>query len=369
MSGDINIKDVLETIEVKINKTSNVSKIVGLCFNKWLLASAMQKSIRRGNTSCALSATVSLFHIDKRMLWRRLSIIALEDIGLGDIQAVSETLAISALTFWRKRIGELNTAIYATEMLSKAIKSRTCTDAYIVSDMGESCQIERNELPLLNNNELVKLVLNRKNSIIIRVLSLWLIAGTDRYRTDNLPKRKGDLALAIELMKEMDAPINIINCCILHLKKSQYPLALLMPLIIDVYSKQQGEVINTKLEDNNIVDRLPLYALDGLYTRDGKICIREWKKQYSALMPYSVQLIAMAIFWFEGSVLNKEWQNQAVQELKLQSMKADFYSIGYYSDEYDDLIKIIKAGLPELMKIRKKHLLSTKKTDLFESNI
>ncbi len=56
--------------------------------DQWLLASAMQKAIRRGEVDTALRAGYALWNIDRQRFWRRLHIVALEDTGVADIESL-----------------------------------------------------------------------------------------------------------------------------------------------------------------------------------------------------------------------------------------------------------------------------------------
>ena len=56
--------------------------------DRWLALSAMQKSIRRGDGLTAQRALATLYRDDPSSTWRRLLIIACEDIGIGALGAV-----------------------------------------------------------------------------------------------------------------------------------------------------------------------------------------------------------------------------------------------------------------------------------------
>jgi hypothetical protein len=56
--------------------------------DRWLALSVMQKSIRRGDGLTAQRALATLYRDDPSSTWRRLLIIACEDIGIGALGAV-----------------------------------------------------------------------------------------------------------------------------------------------------------------------------------------------------------------------------------------------------------------------------------------
>ena len=53
--------------------------------DSFVARSVMQKAIRRGMTGLALSAAANLITTARRVLWRRLLVTALEDLGVGEV--------------------------------------------------------------------------------------------------------------------------------------------------------------------------------------------------------------------------------------------------------------------------------------------
>lgn len=66
--------------------------------DSWIARSCLQKAIRRGDTALAVRALANLFLHDPRTVWRHLTIIALEDVGVanrGLLQQIVEAKATS----------------------------------------------------------------------------------------------------------------------------------------------------------------------------------------------------------------------------------------------------------------------------------
>src|SRR5271166_2480982 len=59
--------------------------------DRWLASSALQKAIRRGDVLTAQRALRTLCRHDPRSAWRRLLVIACEDVGIGALHAVIVT--------------------------------------------------------------------------------------------------------------------------------------------------------------------------------------------------------------------------------------------------------------------------------------
>ena len=73
--------------------------------DRWLAASALQKAIRRGDALTAGRAVRTLYRYDPRSAWRRLLVIAYEDIGIGALDAVVTTTVRGANAKTRPRGG------------------------------------------------------------------------------------------------------------------------------------------------------------------------------------------------------------------------------------------------------------------------
>ena len=61
---------------------------IPLAVDRYIALSAFQKAIRRRNEDLALRAATSLMVNGPKAIWRRLGIIAFEDIGVANIDAV-----------------------------------------------------------------------------------------------------------------------------------------------------------------------------------------------------------------------------------------------------------------------------------------
>src|SRR5690348_14807903 len=56
--------------------------------DRWVARSCFQKAIRRGDGSLAVRALANLFLHNPSAIWRHLTIVALEDVGVSDLDAL-----------------------------------------------------------------------------------------------------------------------------------------------------------------------------------------------------------------------------------------------------------------------------------------
>jgi replication-associated recombination protein RarA len=73
----------------------------------WVVSSLLQKSIRRGERELAERALFTFFQLKGAAIWRRLMVIAFEDVGIGSVDALITTVAAAGDSAWRKNYGAI----------------------------------------------------------------------------------------------------------------------------------------------------------------------------------------------------------------------------------------------------------------------
>ena len=97
--------------------------------DKWVLASNLQKAIRRGLKDVAISTAIKLVGMDAAYFWRRLLVIGYEDVGFGDLPLCASLLGTFRRTALHRRLGVEKVAGYFADRLCSAVKSRALCDA------------------------------------------------------------------------------------------------------------------------------------------------------------------------------------------------------------------------------------------------
>jgi replication-associated recombination protein RarA len=80
-------KQVLDRIHDQLNRSICIADDPLRC-DRWVASSLVQKAIRRGDVELAKRAAFRLLELDKEAIWRRLVVIAFEDIGAGDVDVL-----------------------------------------------------------------------------------------------------------------------------------------------------------------------------------------------------------------------------------------------------------------------------------------
>ena len=102
------------------------SEIEPVQADAWIVSSLLQKSIRRRDAETAQRAALTLLAQKGSSVWRRLLVIAFEDVGAGSAGAVASATTACSDPVWRKRNGgNQGCAIKVARILAEAPKERS----------------------------------------------------------------------------------------------------------------------------------------------------------------------------------------------------------------------------------------------------
>lgn len=306
---------------------------------KYLICSAMQKSIRLGDAETSINAAANLYRIDKRMLQRRLLVTAYEDVGIGNIRAVCHTTLICTDLSFRKRIGELSAYLFAAYILANATKCRAADHIYMISNNSPELKDIREALHECNVNALTKCALDKNASIHIRAHALQRLK---RYSIDD----------AANVLEQSGVSPVIIDSCIVASSKTSDPLALYLPMILGAYY-DEAKPLRFKTPPALKCKHVPLYAADPLHTRIGKISLQQWRKNIADLNRYPVKGLAKAVFHYESTMCNEELMSTALNELKCKSVTTSLIQGGIAIEDQPELFRLVEKHLPVLDEVRK----------------
>ena len=163
--------------------TRSADTITALTCDKWVASSALQKSIRRGDVVTAQRAALTLWNADPRSVWRRLIIIAMEDVGVGSADAVIETTRLASDPKLRGRQGgEVAAIIHVCQRLAESAKDR-CSDFLISAaahDLGlETARGACGSIPVSRRLEFVA---NQTRPLPERAVAAWYASGIENGR-------------------------------------------------------------------------------------------------------------------------------------------------------------------------------------------
>jgi hypothetical protein len=207
--------------------------------DRWLLVSQLQKAIRRGRTDFACSAMQRLLVVDPAYFWRRLRVIAAEDIGLANPSLVAQVIAIAGKRALQRRWNEVHVASYLVTQLCASMKNRTLCDFTCLVDFSATTRRIREELLGQSADAWVDTALDRSLSWRQRAAAVNLLGGAKeitfgQYRA--ISRFHGD---ELQLIATATG-LSDVERYILSRSRDTEDLAAMLPLAHEILQRANG---------------------------------------------------------------------------------------------------------------------------------
>ncbi len=211
----------------------------------------------------------------------------------------------------------------------------------------------RSDLIIVPADDLADRAMDASLPLVERAMSLWFLAGTKKYPSDNLPVRLGDPDYASAVLSRLNVPYDLTHACIGVMNRTSWPLAIMAPLIWQYVEDQRTHAITRKEEiaAAKQVDGIPLYAMD-MFTRSGQASFRQWQKEVSDLKYFSVRQIGMVMFYEESHLTDRTLTTPTMDDFMEAGKWVDTESTGLCLPEYFALRDLVREHKPALQDIR-----------------
>jgi hypothetical protein len=327
--------------------------------NPWIVSSLLQKSIRRGERQIAQRAAITLVNMRGAAIWRRLVVIAFEDVGVGSIDALTSTVAAASDATWRRACGgDICVAAFIADMLADKAKDRSADYLGVanehpgLSDFAAAIASETVEAQL-------SVVQDPARSLPQRAIAA-LIASGFGSRAD--ASRKRDLDALLALYGELGAPDELIAATATAALRTREPITALVPLIwLAVGPGERLVESPCSLPQSPVIGGVPLYAFDK-HTRLGKQAIRELVRSDAAVRsclrdsvpePRWQAAVEIAAFYADAAPIAKRLDWAQSRSLEALGKEADFATVGVPLRAIEPLQAAMAGSLERLNEIRK----------------
>jgi len=300
-----------------------------------ILASLLQKAIRRGDLANARRAGHQLLALDPSRLWRRLSVTALEDIGIGDSEAVAELVAIATLPELRRKLGGNSVTLdLALAHGCRAVKDRSADHLSSIAEREPIPDGRFDSLERASDNALAAVIASqcqhwshcaRAASILIR-----------RYEEGSTASRVATLAPIFERFQELGAPERLVTACQTHAARQRDALALYV-LIAWSFQAASGGLATIRCHDLPepvLVDGIPEFAFDPHHTRIGRRAVELWRRCYLAPPPWTARQLGMALWNIEAAACDRTLDWPMGRDIRRRAYRADLLSKGVPEAEH-----------------------------------
>ncbi len=244
----------------------------------WIGRSVLQKAIRRGMLRLALGAAAQLLLIDKRALWRRLLVTALEDLGPHEMGTTARIVAAARNSRWRSQVGG-DWAVIA-QLVRSACEGTRCqsaNDLWNIALHDPLLSDAKADFCELSETELVALATTDPDGGARGAAALMLMGHLADYSGRTAPQAlfeafggNAETAVCREAFRLTRVPLPGLMLCLLM--------------------KPVQVIAHTDDPTSSVVwnGEVPTFAMDQ-YTRSGRALIRDFalgSRQWNALCDY-----------------------------------------------------------------------------------
>lgn len=330
---------------------------------KWRVVSSLQKAIRREDMTAALKAAIALHNLDEKYLWRRLCIMALENVGVANLQLIALIMSIQGKKVWREDNGGIFILLYVVESLVNTVCDRTCCTT-AVGSVYHPNHIEFKEKTLNGYNPMTYAKRYTSNDYGINErhqAGLALVGSISLKKNTGVDYCEAHKALFLESLDQMKTPtlINYIvrkGCSI-----GTEGLHIALPIVWGKFKYSKVTISTNTLPVALMIKGLPSVAYD-MHTQEGKrsftyfakSCeeVAKWLDEHKGINS-SVSLIGAAVFNVEsGEVLRTHLSYKYQQEALDQAYKSEGLGFGIDMTNLLDLYEIVSGNLDLLNSAR-----------------
>lgn len=335
----------------------------------WLLASTLQKAIRRGDLSVARRAGYQLLSLDRRRLWRRVAIVALEDIGVANIDAAITMIAVATSMKRRKAIGgELLALEFVLAEACKAAKDRSGDHLISVITHEPVSAPERVILQGASRSALLARMVTSSVPLVSRIRAA--LVADERHALDR-SRPGGDAVIGdvFEVLEELAVPSFLLSACKAYARQESDPLPVIVPMLWlerRVLVDTLGE-IRRVTPPVDLIDELPDYAFDPIHTRLGKRAVELWLRCYLSKPSWSARQVAMALWHHEAAACDQTLAWAEGENLRIRAERADLLSCGVPDEQHDAIKTFVIEQHPALTCARRAVWANAKQTKLANS--
>jgi hypothetical protein len=324
----------------------------------WIVSSLLQKSIRRGEAGIAQRAAFTFFKARGSAIWRRLMVIAFEDVGVANIDAITAVVAASSDAALRKSCApDGRVAIHLAGLLAASPKDRSADylvgakDHPALADFARTTRDTSVEAMLLAVRDKALSLPRKAIPALFAAVAdgdrVWDRAGLDRltgaYRELRVPE---DLLAATEVAAS----------------RTREPITVMIPLIwLAAQASRETRICDCPVPPLVQIGDVPLYAFDQ-HTRLGREAIWRFAREQPAVRWCLAHYVPercwrgvayVAAFYVDGAPVACRLIWDQSEALEAFGIERDLRHAGLPAEGIGPLLAVMRANLGQLNEFRR----------------
>jgi hypothetical protein len=324
----------------------------------WIVSSLLQKSIRRGEIEIAQRAAFTFVHLKGAAVWRRLMVIAFEDIGIGSVDALITTVAAAGGSAWRKNYGgDLRLAAYLAGLLAETPKDRSADYLCDARDHPMLADFWRAMGDVSLESRLSHV---RDQALGLPHRAVAALSALGIGSRGEISRGTGGLEALLTTFHELDVPDELVAATGIAVARTREPITAMVPLIWLAARNSENRICDCAVPPLVKADDVPLYALDK-HTRLGREAI--WRFAYendsvrtclARFVPASQRRSAayIAAFYLDAAPVAARLIWDQSEALEAFGIERDLLHAGVPAEGIQPLLNAMRANLGHLNELR-----------------
>jgi hypothetical protein len=341
-----------------------------LQIDPWVASSLLQKAIRRGDVELAERAAITLHLHRGSGIWRRFLIIAFEDVGIGSVAALINTVVAATNRAWRTNNGgDEATACLIARSLVLAPKDRS--PDHLIGSAWSHPALEETRVTMADRSlvQRLELVADISLPLPMRAMAAWHSSGIEWGRERRVGT--GNLTALMSAFQQLGVPTDFLEATRRAAIKTREPIVIMAPLLWLAAGRTPApSVVKCSVPTSPTIDGVPMYAFDK-HTALGKAAIHQLARENEAvrgvLSAYvrhdqAREAACMAAFYADAAPvsLRLDWKGSA--ELEALGIENDMLRAGVPLEGIEPILTVVRDNLDHLNAIRAKRFSASRRS-------
>jgi hypothetical protein len=324
----------------------------------WIVSSLLQKSIRRGEIEIARRAALTFFKLKGSAIWRRLTVIAFEDVGIGSPDAVTMIVAAAYDSAWRKDQGsDLTIAVHLAGLLAEVPKDRS---ADYLCDARDHPMLADFWRAMENASFDSRLSYVRGQALGLPQRAVAALSALGIGSRGDISRGTGGLEALLSTFRELEVPEELVAATGIAAARTREPITAMVPLIWLAAQKSENRVCDCAVPHLVKVDDVPLYALDK-HTRLGREAIWRFACENDSVQACLARFVPasqrrgaayVAAFYVDAAPIARRLIWDQSEALEAFGIERDLLHAGVPAEGIERLLEAMRANHEHLNELR-----------------
>jgi MgsA AAA+ ATPase C terminal len=356
----VNRPEIPHLFENDLRRFADAASPRPLAIDPWVASSLLQKAIRRGDGDLAERAAFTLSRYRGRGIWRRLILIAFEDVGVGSVDALIQTTTACTRADWRSGVGGDELALrIVVRLLAAAPKDRSPDHLICAAHDHPILEEARREVGAMSFAQRIELVAETTSSLPFRAIAAWYASGVEWGKERRIGR--GDLERLMGAVRDLGVPSDLVSATHSAAMRIREPIAVMTPLLWLASEKAGGHhVVDCPIPPVTMIGEVPAYALDK-HTALGKAAIHRFARECPAVRDALAAHVpeyrandaaCMAAFYADATPVARRFDWDGSDELERLGTENDMLKVGVTAEGVLPVLEVVRVNLEHLNAIR-----------------